>query len=46
MKGGDGGSIGGPGPVIVDGVVYTNSSYGYVGEATGNVLLAFSVDRR
>jgi polyvinyl alcohol dehydrogenase (cytochrome) len=41
---GHGGSIDGPGPVIVDGVVYTNSGYGYVGEATGNVLLAFTID--
>jgi polyvinyl alcohol dehydrogenase (cytochrome) len=41
---GNGGSIDGPGPVIVDGILYTNSGYGYVGEATGNVLLAFSVD--
>ncbi len=41
---GHGGSIDGPGPVIVDGVVYVNSGYGYVGEATGNVLLAFTVD--
>ncbi|MDB5393745.1 MAG: cytochrome oxidase Cbb3 [Rhodospirillales bacterium] len=40
-----GGSIDGPGTVVVvDGVVYTNSGYGYVGEATGNVLLAFTVD--
>jgi polyvinyl alcohol dehydrogenase (cytochrome) len=41
---GNGGSIDGPGPVIADGILYTNSGYGYVGEATGNVLLAFSVD--
>jgi polyvinyl alcohol dehydrogenase (cytochrome) len=41
-----GGSIDGPGAVVVDGVVYTNSGYGYVGEATGNVLLAFTVDGR
>jgi polyvinyl alcohol dehydrogenase (cytochrome) len=41
---GQGGSIDGPGPVIVDGIVYTNSGYGYIGEAQGNVLLAFSVD--
>ncbi|MDB5395080.1 MAG: cytochrome Cbb3 [Rhodospirillales bacterium] len=41
---GNGGSIDGPGPVVVDGILYTNSGYGYVGEATGNVLLAFSVD--
>ena len=39
-----GGSIDGPGAVVADGVVYTNSGYGYVGEATGNVLLAFTVD--
>ena len=39
-----GGSIDGPGAVVVDGVVYTNSGYGYVGEAPGNVLLAFTVD--
>lgn len=41
---GHGGAIDGPGAVIVDGIVYTNSGYGYVGEATGNMLLAFSVD--
>ncbi len=41
---GHGGSIDGPGPVVVDGILYTNSGYGYVGEATGNVLLAYSVD--
>lgn len=41
---GKGGAIDGPGPVIADGVVYTNSGYGYVGEVAGNVLLAFSVD--
>ena len=43
---GHGGSIDGPGPVVVDGILYTNSGYGYVGEATGNVLLAYSVDGR
>jgi polyvinyl alcohol dehydrogenase (cytochrome) len=41
---GHGGSIDGPGPVVVDGLLYTNSGYGYVGEATGNVLLAYSVN--
>ena len=41
---GKGGAIDGPGPVVVDGMVYTNSGYGYVGEVAGNVLLAFSVD--
>jgi len=41
-----GGSIDGPGPVIVDGVVYVNSGYGFVGTMPGNVLLAYSVDGR
>ena len=41
---GQGGSIDGPGPVVVDGILYTNSGYGYIGETPGNVLLAFSVD--
>lgn len=40
---GTGGSIDGPGPVIVDGMVYVNSGYAYFGGAPGNVLLAFSV---
>jgi polyvinyl alcohol dehydrogenase (cytochrome) len=39
-----GGSLDGPGPVIVDGVVYVNSGYGFSGGAPGNVLLAYSVD--
>lgn len=37
---GKGGSINGPGPAIVDGMLYTASGYGI----PGNVLLAFSVD--
>jgi polyvinyl alcohol dehydrogenase (cytochrome) len=41
-----GGSINGPGPVVVDGVVYVNSGYGFVGTMPGNVLLAYSVDGR
>jgi polyvinyl alcohol dehydrogenase (cytochrome) len=41
-----GGSINGPGPVVVDGVVYVNSGYGFVGTVPGNVLLAYSVDGR
>ena len=36
-----GGSINGPGPVIVDGMVYVNSGYGMFGSMPGNVLLAF-----
>jgi polyvinyl alcohol dehydrogenase (cytochrome) len=39
-----GGSIDGPGAVVVDGVVYVNSGYGFFGTLPGNVLLAFSVD--
>jgi polyvinyl alcohol dehydrogenase (cytochrome) len=41
---GNGGSIDGPGPVVADGMLFTNSGYGFVGGAPGNVLLAFSVD--
>ena len=39
-----GGSFDGPGPTIVDGMVYVNSGYGYWGGMPGNALLAFSVD--
>lgn len=39
-----GGSIDGPGATIVDGMVYVNSGYAFVGGQAGNVLLAFSVD--
>ena len=39
-----GGSLDGPGPVIVDGMLYVNSGYAFAGSAPGNVLLAFSVD--
>ncbi len=41
-----GGSFDGPGPVIVDGVLFVNSGYGQWGGMPGNVLLAFSVDGR
>jgi polyvinyl alcohol dehydrogenase (cytochrome) len=41
-----GGSMGGGGPVIHDGMVYTNSGYGLYLHMPGNVLLAFSVDGR
>jgi polyvinyl alcohol dehydrogenase (cytochrome) len=40
---GKGGSIDGPGPVVVGGTLYVNSGYGLFGEMPGNVLLAFSV---
>jgi polyvinyl alcohol dehydrogenase (cytochrome) len=43
---GNGGAIDGPGAVIVGGMLYVNSGYGVFGGAPGNVLLAFSVDRK
>jgi polyvinyl alcohol dehydrogenase (cytochrome) len=39
-----GGAIDASGPVIANGMVFTNSGYGQFGSAPGNVLLAFSVD--
>ena len=39
---GAGGSIDGPGPVIVGGMLFTNSGYGVFGGKPGNVLLAFA----
>jgi polyvinyl alcohol dehydrogenase (cytochrome) len=41
-----GGSIDRPGPVIVGGMVYVNSGYGFFGTLPGNVLLTYSVDGR
>ena len=41
---GQGGSLGGGGPVVHDGVVYVNSGYGLYFHMPGNVLAAFSVD--
>jgi len=40
-----GGAIDGPGPVIVDGMVYVNSGYGQWGGVPGNALLAFEVGK-
>jgi polyvinyl alcohol dehydrogenase (cytochrome) len=40
----NGGSIDESGPVIVGGILYVNSGYFFQGSASGNVLLAFSVD--
>jgi polyvinyl alcohol dehydrogenase (cytochrome) len=42
----NGGSLDGPGPVVVGGTVFVNSGYAFVGGIPGNVLLAFSVDGR
>jgi polyvinyl alcohol dehydrogenase (cytochrome) len=39
-----GGSIDGPGPVIVNGLVLINSGYPRNGGMPGNVLLAFGTD--
>jgi len=40
-----GGSLNGPGPVVVDGMLFMNSGYAYLGYgAPGNVLLAFGID--
>ena len=43
-KAGIGGSVGGGGPVVHDGMVYVNSGYGLYFHMPGNVLAAFSVD--
>jgi polyvinyl alcohol dehydrogenase (cytochrome) len=43
---GYGGSINGPGPVVVGGVLYVNSGYGVFGGMPGHVLLAYTVDGR
>lgn len=40
-----GGSLDGPGAVVVDGMLYVNSGYTLVGQAPGNVLLAFAVSK-
>ncbi len=39
-----GGSFDGPGPTIVDGMMYVNSGYGFWGGMSGNALIAFSVN--
>jgi polyvinyl alcohol dehydrogenase (cytochrome) len=43
---GHGGAIDGPGPVIVDGMLYVNSGYAQWSGVPGNVLLAFGVGER
>ncbi|MBI3303854.1 MAG: PQQ-binding-like beta-propeller repeat protein [Deltaproteobacteria bacterium] len=40
---GKGGSLDGPGPTVVGGMLFVNSGYGFWGGMPGNVLLAFSV---
>ena len=39
-----GGSLNAAGPVIVDGMVYVNTGYDFLGSRGGNVLLAFGLD--
>ena len=39
-----GGALDGPGPVVVNGMVFVNSGYARFGGAPGNVLLAFAPD--
>jgi len=39
-----GGSLNGPGAVVVNGMLYVSSGYTHIATAPGNVLLAFSVD--
>jgi polyvinyl alcohol dehydrogenase (cytochrome) len=39
-----GGSLNGPGPIVVGGMVFANSGYARQGTMPGNVLLAFSID--
>lgn len=43
---GHGGAIDGPGPVMVDGMLYVNSGYAQWSGIAGNVLLAFEVSDR
>jgi polyvinyl alcohol dehydrogenase (cytochrome) len=40
----NGGSIDGPGPIVVDGILYVTSGNGGLVGRSGNVLLAFSVE--
>jgi polyvinyl alcohol dehydrogenase (cytochrome) len=40
----NGGSLDGPGPIVVGGMLFVNSGYAFVGGMPGNVLLAYSVD--
>jgi polyvinyl alcohol dehydrogenase (cytochrome) len=39
-----GGTLNGPGPTVVDGMLFTGSGYAIASGITGNVLLAFGVD--
>jgi polyvinyl alcohol dehydrogenase (cytochrome) len=39
-----GGTLNGPGPTIVDGMLFTGSGYSIASGMPGNVLLAFGID--
>ena len=39
-----GGSLNASGPIVVDGMVYVNSGYAFIGSRPGNALLAFGVE--
>jgi len=39
-----GGSMGGPGPTVADGMLFVGSGYIFGGGNVGNVLLAFSAE--
>lgn len=39
-----GGSINGPGPAVVDGMLFVNSGYGQFGSIPGNAILAFDLE--
>jgi polyvinyl alcohol dehydrogenase (cytochrome) len=41
-----GGSMSGPGPLVIDGHVVVNSGYGFSYHMPGNALLVYSVDGR
>ena len=41
--GANGGSLNGPGPSVVNGMVYVNSGYGQFGSIPGNAFLAFGI---
>ncbi|MEK6482008.1 PQQ-binding-like beta-propeller repeat protein [Catalinimonas sp. 4WD22] len=43
---GKGGTIDGPSPVAWDGMLFVNSGYGFLGEAGGNVLIAFEIEKK
>jgi len=43
---GKGGAIDGPPPVVSDGMLFINSGYAMFGEMSGNLLLAFEVEKK